>query len=82
MVKELKYNYNPQADELNLTFGKVRRAVGIELENEVFIQVDPRTKALVGITVPFFSRRLSAKEQDSSAIKFSGELVAVGLGRI
>lgn len=76
MAKKLTYLYDSTADELNITLGKARAAVAIELENEIFLQLNPKTKEIVGITVPFFNQRLAKGVSDMASIPFSGVLVA------
>ncbi len=75
MAKKLIYSYDAKADELNLSFGSPKGAVGLELEHEVFMQINPKTREVLGFTVPFFSKRLMAKRVEKSEAIFSGAII-------
>ena len=57
MGKVIRYSYDPESDELNITLGESRRAIHAELEDEVYVRLDPKTKGVLGLTILHFEER-------------------------
>lgn len=53
----LSYTYDEKSDELNIVLGKLGNAIGLEIEEEVYAQVDPKTKEVRGFTILHFTER-------------------------
>ena len=58
MGKVIRYSYDPESDELNITLGESKRAVHAELRDEVYVRLDPKTKNVLGLTILHFEQRL------------------------
>jgi len=57
MEKGLSYSYDEESDELNIVIGELRDVIGLEIEDEVYAQVDPKTKEVRGFTILHFGER-------------------------
>lgn len=68
MEKELIYSYNPEADELNVSFGKPKEAISAEIKEDVYIELDPKTKNVVGFTLLNFLKHLKKNQQRKQEI--------------
>lgn len=51
MAKVVRYSYDPESDELNITLGESKRAIHAELGDEVYVRLDPKTKGVLGLTI-------------------------------
>ena len=51
MGKVIRYSYDPESDELNITLGERKRAILAELGDEVYVRLDPKTKGVLGLTI-------------------------------
>ena len=63
MEKRLSYSYDEESDELNIVLGELSDAIGLEIDDEVYAQVDPETKEVRGFTVLHFSERFKKSEK-------------------
>ena len=50
-------NYDEEADVLYVSFGKPRKAEGIDIGDGTILRVDPETGQIVGITILDFKKR-------------------------
>jgi uncharacterized protein YuzE len=67
MEKNLRFSYDPPSDELNIHFGEPRPAISKEIDDEVYLRLDPHSREIVGVTVLHFRRRFrSAKSKPLS----------------
>ncbi|MFN3476620.1 MAG: hypothetical protein ACK4Z6_03575 [Candidatus Methylomirabilales bacterium] len=57
MEKTLTYSYDPASDEFNLNPGDVKQAILAEIGDEVYVKLDPGTKAILGLTILHFQER-------------------------
>jgi hypothetical protein len=57
MEKRLSYTYDEESDELNIVLGELGDAIGLEIDDEVYAQVDPETKEVRGFTILHFGER-------------------------
>jgi hypothetical protein len=89
MEKNLRFLYYPPSDELNIHFGAPRPAISREIDDEIYLRLDPQTREVVGLTVLHFRQRFAgAKGQPLSfalpvlaQIKLSKrEAKALGIG--
>ena len=51
MEKILTYSYNDKSDELNISFGKPKESILLEVGDEYYLKLDPKSKEVCGITV-------------------------------
>ncbi|MBU4512843.1 hypothetical protein KKD19_06455, partial [Patescibacteria group bacterium] len=72
------YDYDPQTDELNMTFGNSQPSIGQEINDEFFVQLDPKTKEVVGFTVLGFTKRLLAKKEKTEFHKLAVPIMLKG----
>jgi len=56
---ELKVNYDPTGDVLYVSFDDPRPARSVEIEDGVFLRLDPDSEQPVGFTVVDFYKRFS-----------------------
>lgn len=69
MAKNLTLAYTPSSDEMNIHFGKARKAIAKEIEDEVYLRLDPQTREVVGLTVLHFRARFGkAKAEPLSLV--------------
>ena len=62
MEKKLTFSYYPPSDELNVHFGEPRPAISKEIDDEVYLRLDPETRDIVGLTVLHFQRRFGGSK--------------------
>ncbi len=55
-------NYDAEADVLYVSFGKPRKAEGIDIGDGTILRIDPDTGEVIGITLLDFKRRTSNSE--------------------
>jgi hypothetical protein len=51
------FHYDKEGDILEVSLGKPRKAISEELENDVVVRRDPKTKEAVGLTILNFEKR-------------------------
>ncbi len=61
MEKVIRCSYNKEADELNISLGKPQKAVSLELGDEIYARLQPKTKEIVGFTILHFEERAGKK---------------------
>ncbi|MCS6805813.1 MAG: DUF2283 domain-containing protein [Acidobacteriota bacterium] len=59
MEKKLTFSYYPPSDELNIHFGEPRPAISREIDDEIYLRLDPETREVVGLTVLHFRQRFA-----------------------
>lgn len=57
MAENLTFTYAPASDEMNIHFGQPRQAVAQEIDEEVYLRMDPETREVVGLTILHFRAR-------------------------
>jgi hypothetical protein len=55
--KKLTIHYYEEGDELNVLVGKPTEALYVELEDEVYVRLDPNTQEVLGFTITNFRAR-------------------------
>lgn len=55
----LRVDYDAEGDILEVSFARPQRDVAIEVEDDVFVHVNPKTKKVVAVTLLNFSRRFA-----------------------
>ena len=56
-------SYDAEADVLYVSFGKPRRAEGMDIGDGTILRIDPDTEEIIGITILDFKRRTKSKEE-------------------
>jgi uncharacterized protein YuzE len=69
MAENLTFSYAPSSDEMNIHLGEPRPAIAREIDDEVYLRIDPETREVVGLTVLHFRARFGqAKAQPFSLV--------------
>jgi hypothetical protein len=75
MEKKLTYKYDPILDEMNLYFGENKEAIGFNIDNDIFLQLDPDTDEVIGLTILNFKHRIIDKKEEIQ-LPVSGKFIA------
>lgn len=62
MEKKLKFLFDKKGDVLDIAIGKPRKAISKEIGNDVVVQIDPKTKEILGFTILNFEKRFEHKD--------------------
>ena len=54
---KLRFWFDEAGDVLDISIGKPRAAVSKELEDDIVVRINPRTKKVVGFTILNFTER-------------------------
>lgn len=57
MEKMIRCSYNKDADELHISLGKPQKAISLEVGDEVYVRLHPKTKKILGFTILHFEER-------------------------
>lgn len=72
MEKMIRCSYNKDADELNISLGKSEKAISLEVGDEVYVRLHPKTKEILGFTILHFEER-AVKEEKTFALPISAD---------
>jgi len=61
MQKKLSYSYDKQGDELNIFLGEPEESILAEIEDEIYVRLNPDTKEVLGFTILHFIERCKGK---------------------
>lgn len=67
MEKVMRCSYNKDADELNISLGKPQKAISLEVGDEIYVRLHPKTKEILGFTILHFEER-AVKEGKTFAL--------------
>ena len=56
MAETLRFSYDKEADILDISVGRPRRAVSREIEDDVFIRFNPSSKKIIGFSILNFTK--------------------------
>ncbi len=59
----LKIFFNKKGDVLDIAIGKLKKAISRELENDIVVRIDPKTKEIVGFTILNFEKRFEHRDK-------------------
>ena len=62
-MEEVRVLYYEPSDELNILLGEPRDSVLLEIDDEIYVRLDPQTDAVVGFTILNFEERTKDKGQ-------------------
>lgn len=57
MEKKLKFFFDKKGDVLDIAIGKPKVAISKEIDNDIIVRIDPKTKEIVGFTILNFEKR-------------------------
>jgi uncharacterized protein YuzE len=60
---KINFFFDEEGDVLDITIGKPRKAVAMELKNDVAVRCDPETGEIVGIVILNFVKRFRTKKK-------------------
>lgn len=65
MIKNQRYqtDYDKETDVLYISFGKPKKAIGIEVDQGNVVRVDPFSESVVGITIVDFSYKYGERSE-------------------
>lgn len=76
MEKILTYSYNDKSDELNVSFGRPRESILLEVGDEYYLKLDPETKEVCGITVLHLRERAKKhKKEHIYSLPLKGQFI-------
>jgi uncharacterized protein YuzE len=73
MGKEIRISYDKEGDILDISLGLPREAVSREIEDDLFVRMDPVTKEIVGFSVINFEKWF-AQVKDFKQLPIEGDL--------
>ena len=72
MAKKIRFSYDKNGDVLDISLGGPRVAISSEVEDDIFVRVDPKSHEIVGFSVLNFEKSF-AKSKDSRIIPVSAK---------
>ena len=57
MAGTLRFAYDKQGDILDIAIGRPRPALSREIEDDVFVRLDPKSKKIIGFSILNFTKR-------------------------
>ena len=57
MAEKLRFWFDEEGDVLDISLGKPKKAVSKELEDDILIRINPKTKKIIGFTILNFTKR-------------------------
>ena len=61
--KELIYSYDKKRDVLYVSVGEPQEAISSEIEDDIFINRNPKTKKIVGFTIINFQKKFTKSKK-------------------
>lgn len=74
MEKGLRFSLDKEADILDISIGKPKKAISREIEDDFFVRIDPKTKKIVGLSILNFERWF-LDEKDKKVIPIEAEFL-------
>jgi uncharacterized protein YuzE len=68
MAKTLTFSYEPSSDELNIHIGEPRPAISKEIDDEIYLRIDPETREVLGLTVLNFRARFGRAKAEPMSL--------------
>ncbi len=59
----LKFFFDKKGDVLDIAIGKPEKAISRELNNDIVVRIDPKTKEIVGFTILNFEKRFEHRDK-------------------
>ena len=56
MQKKLRFAYDKEADVLDISLGRPKKAVSREIEDDFFVRLDPETDKVIGFSILNFEK--------------------------
>ena len=71
MAEKLRFSYDKEGDILEIALGRARPAISREIDDDVFVRLDPKTRRVVGFSILNFTKYFK-QLHDSRAIPVTG----------
>ena len=68
-MEEMNMSYDKKGDTLDISLGKPIKAISKEIEEDLFVRIDPTTKKIVGFMVLNFEKRFERKEVEKIPVE-------------
>lgn len=62
----LKFFFDKKGDVLDIAIGKPEKAISRELDNDIVVRLDPKTKEIVGFTILNFEKRFEHRDREET----------------
>lgn len=59
----LKFFFDKKGDVLDIAIGKPEKAISRELNNDIVVRIDPKTKEIVGFMILNFGKRFEHRDK-------------------
>lgn len=56
MADTMRFAYDKQGDILDIAIGRSRRAISREIQDDVFVRLDPKSKKVIGFSILNFTK--------------------------
>ena len=56
MAETLRFAYDKEGDILDIALGRPRSAISREVQDDVFVRLDPKTRTVVGFSILNFTK--------------------------
>ena len=56
MADTLRFAYDREGDILDIALGRPRAAISREIEDDVFVRIDPKSKKVIGFSILNFTK--------------------------
>ncbi|MDP2765952.1 MAG: DUF2283 domain-containing protein [Candidatus Methanoperedens sp.] len=67
---QLKFFFDKKGDVLDIAIGKPKKAISRELDNDIVVRIDPKTKEIVGFTILNFEKRFEHRDKEETLPRF------------
>ncbi len=75
MEEGLNFHYDSEGDILDVSIGKPRKALSVEVGNDVLERIDPQTKKIVGFTILNFRKHFQHAGENEFRVPIRAEFV-------
>ena len=77
MAKKIRFSYDKNGDILDISLGIPKTAISREVEDDVFVRVDPKSHKIIGFSVLNFEKSFR-KSKESRVIPVSAKFALEG----
>jgi uncharacterized protein YuzE len=56
MADTLRFAYDKEGDILDIAIGRPRRAISREIDDDIFVRLDPKSKKVLGFSILNFTK--------------------------
>ncbi|MBI2546353.1 DUF2283 domain-containing protein [Candidatus Woesearchaeota archaeon] len=74
MEKGLRFSFDKEADILDISIGKPKKAISREVKDDFFVRIDPKTRKVVGFSILNFEKWFKS-EKDEKLVPIRAEFL-------